>query len=263
MGTYIELFKLTFKNSVVYRFNIWSRMVGDVIFIIMWIFFWKALYGGNAEIANVSFTSALSYLLVTQMLISMFNTAYPMYRIESLVRDGRIGMELLRPYNFAVRCLAEDLGNVASYFLFSAFPIFIVVSLLNDVSYNLSIMNIIGFLISVTLGFLVKYIIELSVGLLAFKFVEVKMQGIINFTISLLAGASIPLWFFPSGLREIAMVLPFRGIYFNPSAILIGELSGEELMKALVIQFIWVVILSLILSMAWKKVNKLVAVQGG
>ena len=56
----------------------------------------------------------------------------------------------------------------------------------------------------------------------------------------LFSGYFLPLEFYPAFLAKVAAVLPFRAIIYFPTAIYTGQLIGESLVTALLIQLTWV-----------------------
>ncbi|MCH1623998.1 ABC-2 family transporter protein [Fredinandcohnia sp. SECRCQ15] len=120
------------------------------------------------------------------------------------------------------------------------------------------------FIISGFLGLLIRYCIELTFGLFTFWLIETGgIEDIFYFSLSLLSGSVIPLWFFPGWLQTIATYLPFQGIYFIPNAIFIEEISGYSVLTSLLIQLFWVIVSYLILRFVWYKASSKVIVQGG
>ncbi|MDQ0193761.1 ABC transporter permease [Paenibacillus wynnii] len=260
---YFEFMKKAVKNSVAYRFNIWARMLGDLAFIIMWISVWAALYQGHSDMNGITMQNALLYVMITQLLISCNHAAYPIGRMEGLVREGRISSEILKPYDFITRCIAEDSGQIFSYFILSGFPVFMITFQFMNIGLPIGPLKVLLFIYSALCGCMIKYFIELSFGLLSLWFIQTRIQPIFSFTISLFSGAAVPLWFFPDWLENIANVLPFKGIYFVPSAIFTGQLQGSQLQHELLVQGMWVVASFLLLRWMWATASKRVVVQGG
>jgi ABC-2 type transport system permease protein len=80
----------------------------------------------------------------------------------------------------------------------------------------------------------------------------------------LFSGATIPLAFFPEGLRRVVDFLPFRAVYDSPLTILLGGTQiTEDVMNTLLIQLIWVVILGIFSRGFWKISLRQITVNGG
>ena len=78
-----------------------------------------------------------------------------------------------------------------------------------------------------------------------------------------LTGQLIPLSFFPDVVQKVFSYLPFSSMTYTPVMIYLGKYQGMELLKVLLIQLAWVVLLYLFGSLIWKKVTKRLIVLGG
>ena len=261
---YMTFTKKAFIRAGAYRFEVWSRLFSNLIFLLMWSSIWTALYAGNDEAGGVSFQAMLTYIVVSQFLSGINGAGTPLWEIQEKVRTGDISLELMRPFDVPTRYLFADFGSVAFYMITALLPVYVVLFFIFDLSLPSTMHTWIFFIISALLGFLIRYCIELSFGLLTFWLVETGgVEDIFYFSVSLLSGSVIPLWFFPSWLETFAMYLPFQGIYFIPNAIFVGEITGSDLYLSLGVQFFWVLICFAILRLIWRKAANKVVVQGG
>jgi ABC-2 type transport system permease protein len=120
------------------------------------------------------------------------------------------------------------------------------------------------FLITAFIGFLIRYCIEMSFSFLSFFLVETGgIVDIFYFAMSLLSGSVIPLWFFPDWLEKLAIYMPFQGIYYIPTSIFIGKITGVEIAFSIATQIFWLLVCYGILRFVWHKASQKVVVQGG
>ncbi|WP_286884941.1 ABC transporter permease [Aneurinibacillus sp. UBA3580] len=261
---YLAFSRKAFQRSAAYRFDAWTRLLSNVIFLCMWGFIWYGLYSGKESVAGVSFESMLSYIVISQMLQGIHGAGTPLWEIQERVRTGDIAMEIMRPYDYPTRTLFSDLGNIAFHFLTAVLPLYVVLFWLFDLSIPSSLTQWGLFLISAVIGYLIRYSIELTFGLFTFWLIETGgVEDIFYFSISLFSGSVIPLWFFPDWLESVARYLPFQGIFFVPNSIFTGQLQGQTLVEALLVQFVWLIISFLILRFVWAKATSKIVVQGG
>jgi ABC-2 type transport system permease protein len=264
---YLEFSRKAFQRSAAYRFDAWTRLTANVIFLFMWGVIWYALYKGQGteSVGGVSFQAMLSYVVISQLLQGIHGAGTPLWEIQERVRTGDIIMELMRPYDFPVRTLFSDFGNIAFHMITAVLPLYIVLFIFLDLSMPATWTQWILFIISAAIGYLIRYSIELTFGLFTFWLVETGgVEDIFYFSISLFSGSVIPLWFFPDWLETVAKFLPFQGIFFVPNAIFIGEIHGAEaILKALLVQLLWLVITYTILRLVWRQAMRRIVVQGG
>ena len=77
------------------------------------------------------------------------------------------------------------------------------------------------------------------------------------------AGAVIPLPFFPDGIRTVMELLPFASMQNVPLRIYSGDMMGNEIVKAIILQVVWLVILIAGGKALCACAEKKVCVQGG
>ncbi len=84
--------------------------------------------------------------------------------------------------------------------------------------------------------------------------------------VMLLSGASIPLAFFPEGLKKAVEFMPFRAVYDIPLKILLCKDQAASLpgvFSYMGIQLIWVLALSLAGNLFWNISVRKITVNGG
>jgi len=261
---YSTFTKKAFLRSAAYRFDVWSRLISNVIFLLMWGSIWMALYSGREEAEGVSLVVMLTYVAVSQFLNAVNGAGTPLWEIQEKVRTGDIAFELMKPFDVPLRYLFADFGSVSFYILTALIPLYTILFIFFDLELPTSWLVWLFFILSAFLGFLIRYCIELTFGLFTFWLIETGgIEDIFYFSVSLLSGSVIPLWFFPGWLQTIASYLPFQGIYFIPNAIFIEEIAGQEMFMSISIQLFWLIVCYLILRFLWNKATKKVIVQGG
>lgn len=256
--------KKAFLRSSVYRFEVWSRTGSNIIFLLMWGSIWTALYAGRDEAGGVTFTAMLTYIVVSQFLDGVNEAGTPLWEIQEKVRTGDISLELMRPFDVPLRYLFADFGSVAFYMITALLPLYLVIFYFLDLALPTNWLTWVYFIISACIGFLIRYCVEMTFGLLTFFLVETGgIEDIFYFAMSLLSGSVIPLWFFPSWLETIAVYLPFQAIFFMPISIFIGETTEGEVFTSLGLQLFWLFVCYLVLRMVWNRASHKVVVQGG
>lgn len=261
---YWEFTRKSFQRAAVYRFDAWTRIIGNVMMLFMWGFIWYGLYRGKGSVEGVSFQAMLAYILVSQALQGLHGAGTPLWEIQERVRTGDIAMEMLRPYDYPTRMLFADLGGMTFYFLTAIVPLYTVLFLVLKPAVPASFAQWALFGLAAVLGYLIRYSIELTFGLFTFWLVETGgVEDVFYFSISLFSGSLVPLWFFPGWLEQVARYLPFQGIFFIPNSIFVGQLTGPAVYSALFSQVVWLVICYAILRFVWGKAAMKIVVQGG
>lgn len=127
-----------------------------------------------------------------------------------------------------------------------------------------SVLAALLFLVSVGLGFLIKFLITFMVALLCFW--TTNGLGLIwaqTAVINLFSGALIPLQILPGWLQSVALAAPFQGIVYTPVMIYMGAIEGAALWMALGLQLFWVIALWWLVRLMWMPALRTLDLQGG
>lgn len=264
MKTFIYMMKMRLLISLTYRFEIISSLISNFIMLLTTVFLWKSVYKGIDVVEGVTENQMLTYAIWASLLNSFFqSTIYDNMRDK--IDRGEIGSYFTRPYNIILSFLAEDLGRIFSNILFQVIPLFIFsFVVITFFPLPVNFIAFIIFLISCMLSYGILWGISLIVSLFLFWFINL---GSLNFVkdviVRILSGSIVPLWFFPEWFNNISNYLPFKYTFQTPLSIFIGQIKVEEAGFSLLIQFLWVSLLSFTAFLMWARVKDKVMVQGG
>ena len=120
------------------------------------------------------------------------------------------------------------------------------------------------FLLAMLLGFLVTVSFFMLVyGLTFFTLSPNGLRLLIVSAVEFLAGAVIPLPFFPEKVQKVLELLPFASMQNVPFRIYSGSMTDQEMIHALILQAIWLVLLVAGGKVLFAFAEKKVVVQGG
>jgi ABC-2 type transport system permease protein len=115
---------------------------------------------------------------------------------------------------------------------------------------------LLGFLVTVSF-FMVIY------GLTFFTISPSGLRILITSVVEFFAGAIIPIPFFPEKVQRVLEILPFASMQNVPLRIYSGSMTDEQMIKAVVLQFVWLIVLVIIGKLLCRFAEKKVVVQGG
>lgn len=178
------------------------------------------------------------------------------------IRTGEIALELVRPTNLPLRILAGSLGETLATLIIKIIPALFVGAFAFEILPPQG--DFLIFLISLFFSYCLIFCLDLLSGLTCFWLMDTGgVNALRNHLIYLFSGAIVPLWFFPGFLRQISRWLPFEKIYFLPISIYLGRKAASEIIFVLLQQFLWIILLSLLVCLIWSRAMKKVLVQGG
>ena len=252
------------RREGVYRVNVVVGLLGLVLGLYVLHLVWTELYRANAAIAPAGITlpAMLTYMVIGQLALLVVQVdSTPLIREK--VREGIIAYDLLRPVRFPLYLLADNLGS-AAFRLLIALPAAVLAALLLDVQLPPDGEHVLGFGLSLGLGFVIAFLLDFLANLTAFWTLETfGLQYMLRFAGFVLSGVFVPLWFFPDVWRPLVTALPFASIYGTPLSIFVGRLGGIELWSAMLIQVAWTLLLAAAAGWAWSAAERRVVVQGG
>jgi ABC-2 type transport system permease protein len=98
------------------------------------------------------------------------------------------------------------------------------------------------------------------------SFFTISPQGIrmvLTGAVELLSGAIIPIPFIPNPFRRVLELLPFASMQNVPLRIYCGNLTGRDMLTAIILQLFWLIMLIMLGKALCKLAERKVVVQGG
>lgn len=262
MRVYIEFVRKKFLNNMVYRFDYITGILNTCLqFLIFWCIY-KSLYGTKTSIDGVAFSMVTTNFILSLGLSNSFQVND--FFVQRKVNDGSIVNEFLKPVNFKLRLLAEDIGNIIFRLIFNFLPALIIAMCFVKIQKPVSYMELILFIMSGVLGFFVLWLISFIVQMTSFWIINVwSLSTIKNVFVNVFSGTMLPLWFMPAGIMKIIKFTPFDSIYFTPIKIYLGQIQKSDILFNFGRQIIWICILYVIGEIMWRCGQKKLIVQGG
>lgn len=262
MRTYVEFAVKTFQNKMAYRLDFFMGIVNTAMTIVVYVCIYRALYGGASEIDGITFSMVATNFVISLGLSNAFE--FDEMFLQQKIQNGSITNEFLKPVNFAFRMLSENAGEGMFKIFFHFIPALIFTILYTKLCPPENIWSFLIMIFSVILGYLILWLISFIVQTWSFWLFSVwGIVTIKNVIVKVFSGMLLPLWFMPPVLRKVISFTPFESIYFTPVQIYLGKISGMELLQEIGIQVLWIIVLSLIARVFWKKGVKKLVVQGG
>jgi ABC-2 type transport system permease protein len=263
MGKYFEMIRIRFLMMLAYRTNYYTGILIYSINIGAYYFLWKAIYGGQGEIQGLSVSQMTTYVAVAWMARAFyFNNIDREMAME--IKDGKVAIELIRPYSYLGMKVMQGLGEGIFRLFFFSVPGMVIVSLIFSLQFSVSLATFGLFFLSILLSFFINTQINLLTGITAFFLYN--NTGLIRakrVVIELFSGLILPISFFPLWAQDIMTFLPFQGISYIPSMIFTNGFSYHEALAAIGTQALWVAGLIIPIYFLWLLAKKQLVIQGG
>jgi ABC-2 type transport system permease protein len=263
MGKYIEMIRIRFLMMLAYRTNYYSGILIYSINIGAYYFLWSAIYGGREDIQGLSVTQMTTYIAIAWMARAFYFNNIDR-EIAAEIKDGKVAIEMIRPYNYLGMKAMQGLGEGIFRLAFFSVPGMVIVSFVFSLQLSNVLSQWLWFIVAIIFSFIINTQINLAVGLLTFFFFN--NDGLIRakrVVIDLFSGLLLPISFYPLWAQDVMKFFPFQAISYIPSMIFTGGFSPSEISSALLFQIVWVVILIIPIQLLWIVAKKKLIVQGG
>jgi ABC-2 type transport system permease protein len=263
MSMYLEMIRIRFLMMLAYRTNYYSGILIYSINIGAYYFLWSAIYGGKEAIQGLSVLQMTTYVAVAWMARAFYFNNIDR-EIAAEIQDGKVAIEMIRPYNYLGMKIMQALGEGIFRFLFFSVPGMIIVALIFPISFSASLSTWLFFFISLLFSFIVNTQINLLTGIMTFFFFN--NAGLIRakrVVIDLFSGLLLPISFYPMWAQDVMSYLPFQAISYVPSMIFTEGFVGQEIYNAVLLQAVWVLILFIPIRLLWSLAKKHLIIQGG
>lgn len=254
-------------SSLTYREHFITSFVTETLFFIILYFLWKAIYAGNAsasgDIAGLSLEEAYVSVSLAVCLIRCLSGGID-WEMHFQMLQGDIIVRMVKPMNYMYQMLWMKVGGMMTNLVTYLIPVFIVISLLFPGVIHFRF-NILVFVVCMCISFLVMFTFEFIVGIFTFYTESVwGLSMVKDLIVGFFAGVQVPIAFFPTWLKNIASILPFKSLYNDPLQILMnGGLGWSDYLRVIGFQLFWLLVFWMLAKFMYAVMQKKIVVNGG
>lgn len=268
LKTYLPFTKAGIQGATTYRVNFIAWFIGDIMICFVMYYVWRAVFlsSGSDTFNGFTMTDMVVFLFVSN-LTGYLTGSDGSYEVGEEIRDGNIAMRLIKPVDFDMTFLFNELGGKSLTFTLIFIPMLLGVELYKYFAFG-QVMFDVGtfalYMLSAAMSYLFSFYMNVCFGFMAFFLKNLWGFNILKDSVlRFVSGSLIPLAFMPGTLRTVLEWLPFASLSYTPVMIYMGKYAGTQVLLRLGLQLVWVVSFylfsKLILSIAMRHVT----VQGG
>jgi ABC-2 type transport system permease protein len=263
MRGYLALLRGSITIGLVYRTGFLFTIFGNALYMAVAYFLWTSIYTNTTTIHGLSFNETFIYVAIGSTVFVLLKT-YADWQIAHDIEDGTISIYLTKPVDYQMYALCLSLGSALTNLAAITVPTVLLLVFVFKVSIPLG-PGLLLFPFSLLLAFLISYCFDYFTGLTAFYTESIwGISTTKEVLISVLAGALVPLQFFPDAIQKVLLVLPFQAIYYTPLMMVTRpEQDWGTLLSMLGIQAIWTVLLFVATRLFYHQAIKVLRVAGG
>ena len=263
MRGYLAILRGSILDSLAYRAGFFFIILGNLLYMCVAYFLWHSIYQNTTTLRGLTFNETFLYVTLGSTVFVLLKT-YADWWISHEIMDGTISIYLVRPMDYQFYALNISLGFMLVSLMALTVPTFLLLTLVFGVTFPLG-PGLLLFPVSLLLAFLLSFYFDYITGL--FAFYTESIWGISTskeILISVLAGALVPLQFFPDAIQKVLLVLPFQAIYYTPLMLVTRpNQDWGTLLSMLGVQVFWVVVLFVVTRLFYHQAIKVLRIAGG
>ncbi len=262
---YLPFFRASLMQMFIYRGTVVLWLLVDVFQFFMMVYLWKSVYEFQTDINGFMFNEMLVYYLLTNLFM-VFTQGEALYSVSEEVRQGRISLYLVKPISYKIRLFWDTLGRAIGIILILLPIVFLtglVITFLFDITWTISLVQILAALLYVPLIFTFMFEFSFLFGTLSIHTTNVFGISIfVGVLTQVMSGQLIPLALYPPFLQNIILYTPFRFLSY-PALILLDKVPLNQIWQGLLILSGWVLLFEGISSIVFRLSMKKIVVFGG
>ncbi len=263
MTAFFATIRTSFRRQLTYRAANLSGLATNLMFAFFRAAVLIALFNDKSVVNGLSIQGAITFAGLTQTLIG-FLSFFHWFDVMHSINDGQVGADLLRPMNFFTYWLGIDIGRALGSFIIRSLPLFLIFTIFYKISLPVSLLQWTAFLLSLVFSLLISFGWRFMVNLAAFWSPNALGIGRFAFGLSwIFSGFFMPLDLFPDWLANFSRLTPFGASVYIPIEIFINNIQGWPLLRGLLIQFSWILILVLLDHLILSRGVRKLVIQGG
>ena len=263
MRKYLTVAKTTFNDSLQYATSILFRIGGFTITMLILISLWNYIYsGGDNLISGYTLKEMIWYLLLAEIITFGSGSKVSTNEVKNTIKSGNIAYQVTKPYSYPIFIIFKFIADTCIRFV-----IFLGVATILGLIFAgpLASFNIKTLLLAIPIFFLAVLItgmVRILISLSSFWVEDSTPFQNVYSKIILIFGVFFPMEMFPKIVRTIVRYSPIYGVSYGPAKLVISP-SIALFKEVLISQIIIIVIISILMSIVYKKGVKKLNVNGG
>jgi ABC-2 type transport system permease protein len=246
------LLRTSISERLVYRVDFALGTLMRFLPIVTQIFLWWAVFQGmtprgsgpSRSIAGYSYRDFIAYFLLTMIGRAFSSMPGLASGIARDIRDGTVKKYLIQPIDMLGFLMLNRVAHKLVYYTVALGPFVLVFYLCRGFFSGWpDALTMLAFFASLVMAFLLGFLMEVTLGMIGFWFLEVSsllfVFMLINFFCS---GHMFPIDILPGIWQRLLRAVPLQYLAYFPAAVFLRKVSGAELAWGLGIELAWIAV---------------------
>ncbi len=263
MKKYLVLAGLAFQKQLEVRSDFIFERIRSLSVMVSLYFLWSALLSHQDGLLGYNREHLLTYVLMATLLRAIVLSCASDY-LPSEIAKGKLSDVLLRPISHMGWWAAQDASMKLLNLISASLELAIFMKLVSAPFFLPSeFLTWLGFAVSLVGGMIIYFQMSYLLGVLGFWTAQSwGPRFCFEVVLEFCGGAYFPIDLLPDTLQKIVSLLPFPYLVFYPLKIYLERGSFNVIGHCLLMQIIWIGILSLMIHTFWKAGLRKYAAEG-
>lgn len=263
MRKYLYIYKATLIENLQYIVNVLMGFISYIVVILIFMHLWEYMYSGSENIiGGYTKDQMIWYVILTEMIWFGTRNKILTAQISSDIKSGTIAYGMNKPYNYLAYIIARHYGDVSIKMgLYIGLSLIMGIGIIGPLP-GVRPLDILLAIPVFLMATLVSALIRITISILSFWIEDSGPFQWIYDKLILVLGTLFPVEVFPTWMRSFISFTPIFVVTYGPAKLII-EFSFQMYYKVLAAQIGYIIILSLILGILYRKGVKKINVNGG
>lgn len=250
------IIRFAWVRQLNFRMTILTYRIGEILEMIVLIAMWGSIYASSGGVAIKGFTlpEMITYVLIGNLFMMLTRNYIPQY-VARDINDGRLSVALVKPIPYIKFVFINEFGRAGLTTIMSFVTQVIVIAFfLDKIVINSDPLYLLLIIVMLLLAFVIEMLIGFMIGMVSFWTDEADSTlSVMDRVKRFFSGGYFPLSLLPAGIATVAGFLPFAYSFYVPAQLYLKKMTIQEGMIGLAVQVGWIVILSLLMNIIWKR----------
>lgn len=244
-----------FQRNLTYRFTVLTYRVGEIAELLVLILMWTAIYASTGGvIKGFTLNEMITYVLIGNLCAIIVRNFLPSY-VSDYINEGKLSMFLVKPIPFIKYIFINELGRAFLATIISIFSqVAVILFFLNKIVINTDPLYLALIVLMIFFAFIIELLIGFLIGTIAFWTEEVSgIQTSLDRVKRFFSGGYFPLSLLPTAILGVGVYLPFAYSFYVPASLYLKKIDLRQGIQGIFIQIGWIIALSVLVHIVWKR----------
>ncbi|XMB67321.1 ABC transporter permease [Mycoplasmatota bacterium zrk1] len=262
MKKYLFIAKSAFKEQFQYIGNLTGGFFVYGIIVFVFLQLWLYIYGNKAELFGYSLNQLIWYVIVTEIVLFTFRTSVVTSEIASDVKSGKIAYILNKPYKYIMYIMSKHYGTMLVFFIsYVVLGIAIGATFVGALE-TFNFVSIPFLILTLFCSSVIMALMYILIGLSSFWVEENAPFRWLLSKLLVVLGVTFPIEFMPDWIKGFAKTSPVYPVTYGPAKMLV-DFSIVEFVDVFMMQILYIVVLSIFVTLVYIKGVRRLNVNGG